>query len=57
MKNELEAVFTKLTTVTPEQEDYAGEEGLLYCGNSRTTKEANHPDETSSNNEHEKRPS
>ena len=42
MKNELEAVFTKLATVTPEQEDYTGEDGLLYCGKCRTPKEAYH---------------
>ena len=46
MKNELEAVFTKLTTVTPEPEDYTGEDGLLYCGKCRTPKEANHTEET-----------
>ena len=38
MKNELEAVFTKLATVTPEPEDYTGEDGLLYCGKCRIMK-------------------
>ena len=38
MKNELEAVFTKLTMATPEPKDYTGEDGLLcaalevHCG-------------------------
>ena len=31
MKNELEAVFTKLATVTPEQEDDTGEDGMTMA--------------------------
>ena len=57
MKNELEAVFTKLTTVTPEPEDYTGEDGLLYCGKCRTPKEAYHTEETRALTGHDKRPS
>ena len=57
MKNELEAVFTKLTTVTPEPEDYTGEDGLLYCGKCRTPKEAHHTEETRALTGHDKRPS
>ena len=57
MKNELEAVFTKLATVTPEQEDYTGEDGLLYCGKCRTPKEAYHTEETRALTGHDKRPS
>ena len=57
MKNELEAVFTKLATVTPEQEDYTGEDGLLYCGKCRTPKEAYHTEETRALTGYDKRPS
>ena len=57
MKNELEAVFTKLTTVTPEPEDYTGEDGPLYCGKCRTPKEAHHTEETRALTGHDKRPS
>ena len=57
MKNELEAVFTKLTTVTPEPEDYTGDDGLLYCGKCRTPKEAYHTEETRALTGHDKRPS
>ena len=57
MKNELEAVFTKLTTVTPEPEDYTGEDGLLYCGKCRTPKEAYHTEEPRALTGHDKRPS
>ena len=57
MKSELEAVFTKLATVTPEQEDYTGEDGLLYCGKCRTPKEAYHTEETRALTGHDKRPS
>ena len=34
MKNEINAVLENMTTVTPEPEDYTGEDGLLYCGTS-----------------------
>ena len=37
MKNEINAVLENMTTVTPEPEDYTGEDGLLYC---RKPKEA-----------------
>ena len=40
MKNEINAVLENMTTVTPEPEDYTGEDGLLYCGKCRKPKEA-----------------
>ena len=40
MKNEINAVLENMTTVTPEPEDYTGEDGLLYCGRCRKPKEA-----------------
>ena len=40
MKNEINAVLENMTTVTPEPEDYTGEDGLLYCGKCHKPKEA-----------------
>ena len=33
-----------MAAVTPQSEDYTGEDGLLYCGKCRTPKEAYFPD-------------
>ena len=30
MKNEINAVLENMTAITPEPEDYTGEDGLLY---------------------------
>ena len=38
MKNEINAVLENMTTVTPEPEDYTGEDGLLYCGSAVSRK-------------------
>ena len=40
MKNEINAVLENMTAITPEPEDYTGEDGLLYCGKCRKPKEA-----------------
>ena len=44
MKNEINAVLENMTATTPEQEDYTGEDGLLYCGKCRKPKEAYFPE-------------
>lgn len=44
MKNDFEAMMGKITAVTPEPEDYTGEDGLLYCGKCRKPKEAYFPE-------------
>ncbi len=44
MKNEINAVLENMTTTTPEQEDYTGVDGLLYCGKCRKPKEAYFPE-------------
>ena len=33
-----------MTAVTPQPEDYTGEDGLLYCGKCHTPKEAYFPE-------------
>lgn len=37
--NELNQVVMKMASVTPENGDYTGEDGLLYCGKCRTAKQ------------------
>ena len=44
MKENVKAAMDKILTVTPEPEDYTGEDGLLYCGKCRTPKEAYFPE-------------
>ena len=44
MKNEINAVLENMSATTPEQEDYTGEDGLLYCGKCRKPKEAYFPE-------------
>lgn len=43
MSNGIDDVLFNLTDALPEPEDYAGENGLLYCGKCRTPKEAYFP--------------
>jgi hypothetical protein len=38
------AVLENMTATTPEQEDYTGEDGLLYCGKCHKPKEAYFPE-------------
>ena len=38
MKNEINAVLENMTATTPEQEDYTGKDGLLYCGKCHSRK-------------------
>mgnify|MGYP000093648553 FL=1 len=40
MKNEINAVLENVTATTPEQSDYTGGDGLLYCGKCHKPKEA-----------------
>jgi len=56
MKNEIEAMITDITTTTAEAEDYAGEDGLLYCGKCHTPKEAYFSKETAQWLGHDRHP-
>ena len=40
MNTTFSEMIDRLTATTPEQEDYTGEDGLLYCGKCRKPKEA-----------------
>ena len=42
--NEIENAVFRLASVTPNTQDYTGEDGLLYCGNCHTPKEAYFPE-------------
>ena len=44
MNENMKTAIDGLLTVTPEPEDYTGEDGLLYCGKCRTPKEAYFPE-------------
>ena len=39
MSSDFESVILKMAEVTPQPEDYTGEDGLLYCGKCRTPKQ------------------
>ena len=40
MNTTFSEMIDRLTATTPEQEDYTGEDGLLYCGKCHKPKEA-----------------
>ena len=42
--NEIENAVSRLASVTPNAQDYTGEDGLLYCGSCHTPKEAYFPE-------------
>ena len=44
MNENMKTIIDEMLTVTPEPEDYTGENGLLYCGKCRTPKEAYFPE-------------
>ena len=44
MSNVIMETVSKLTEVTPQPEDYMGEDGLLYCGKCRTPKQQYFPE-------------
>lgn len=46
MMNDFDNAILNMAQTTPEPEDYAGEDGLLYCGKCRKPKEAYFPKES-----------